>query len=90
MIRKAKELSPEQRMAVEALISQLSEQDDVSVRRLSTSPAVSKARRREIPQNLQEYFAQVDEQRQPMSAADADSVLDEALRSTRPGYRPVA
>lgn len=90
MIRKAKELSPEQRMAVEALISQLSEQDDVSVRRLSTSPAVSTARRREIPQNLQEYFAQVDEQRQPMSAADADSVLDEALRSTRPGYRPVA
>jgi len=37
---------------------------------------------------LRKYFAEVDARRKPGSAEEAEEILDEALRSTRPGYRP--
>ena len=90
MIHKAADLSEDQKLAIESLIGQrLSEQDNVSVRRLPPPPELSAERRQEIADGLRHYFAQVDAQRQPMSEAEAEDVINEALRSVKPGFRPL-
>jgi hypothetical protein len=90
MIRKAADLSEDQKLAIESLIGQrLSEQDNVSVRKLPTQPELSAERRKEIAEGLRRYFAQVDVQRQPMSEEEAEALINERLRSVKPGYRPI-
>ncbi len=90
MIHKAKDLSPDQRKAVEALIGQtLSEQDHVSVRRLRPPANVSPDRRQATLVGIDQFFARIDSQRQPASAEEANAIIDEALRLTRPDYRPI-
>jgi hypothetical protein len=90
MIRSARELSADQKMAIESLIGQeLSEQDNISVRKLAPPPHLTPERRKEIVDGLRKYFAQVDAQRQPMSDEEAEDVINEALRSIKPTYRPI-
>ena len=90
MIHKAKDLSPEQRLAIEGLLGRaIAEQEDISVRALPQTPQVSPERRREIINALQAHFAQIDAQRRPAPPEEAGEIIDEALRSTRPSYRPV-
>ncbi len=90
MICSAKDLSPGQKLAIESLIGHpLSEQDHISVRRFRPSPQISNGRREEILRNLEAHFARVDSHREPVSAEEAARVINEALRSTRPNYRPV-
>ncbi len=90
MILKAKDLSPEQRLVLEGILGQsVSELDDISVRKLSPPPSHLPERRAEILGGLREYFARIDRQRQPVSDEEADEIINEALRSTRPNYRPV-
>ena len=90
MIHRAKDLSPEQRLAIEGLLGRaIAEQEDISVRVLPQVSTVSSERRREIIASLEAHFAQVDAQRLPVMPQEADDALDEALRSTRPHYRPV-
>ena len=90
MIHKAKDLSPTERSAIEALIGEpLCEQDDISIRRLAAPQHLSTERRQEILKGLRKYFAEIDAQRRPASQEEANAILDEALRSTRPGYRSV-
>jgi hypothetical protein len=88
MIRDVKDLSPDEKVAVENLLGRsLSEQETVSVQAFEP-PALSDQRRREIVEALQQYFADVDAKRQPVSAEEADDMINEAMRSSRPGYRP--
>ena len=88
MIHKVKDLSPEQRVALERLIGHaISDQEDISVRVLQPSSEISANRRREIVKKLNAYFAQVDAQRKPVSTDQANEIIDQALRSARPGYR---
>jgi len=90
MIHKAKDLSPDQRLAIENLIGQsLSEHDDVSIRKLSFITQLAPERRQEILNELDKYFARIDSQRQPLPEEEADAIINEALRSTRPDYRPM-
>jgi hypothetical protein len=90
MIHKAADLSEDQKLAIESLIGQrLSEQDNISVRRLPEPPELSAERRKEIADGLRRHFAQVDAQRQPMPAEEAEDVINEALRSVKPGFRPI-
>jgi hypothetical protein len=90
MIHKARDLSPEQRIAIESLIGQsLSEQDDVSVRKLSSIRQLEPETRQQILDGLDKYFARIDARHQSASEAAADEIIDEALRSTRPDYRPI-
>jgi len=90
MIHKARDLSPEQRLGVEGLLGRaIAEQEHISVRALPEAPRLSPERRREIIAGLEAHFAQVDAQRQPVSPQEADEIINEALRSTRPNYRPV-
>jgi hypothetical protein len=38
---------------------------------------------------MDKYFAKIDAQRKPVSEEEEEEIINEALRSTRPGYRPV-
>ena len=51
-------------------------------------PAISEQRRLETAEALKQYFAEIDAKSQPVSAEEADDIITEAIRSSRPGYRP--
>ena len=88
MIHHAKDLSPEQKKVIERLLGRrLQENEAVSVRAIEP-PSVSDQRRLEIIEELKRYFAEVDANSRRMSAEEADEILTEAIRSTRPDYRP--
>jgi hypothetical protein len=88
MIHEVKNLSPDQKLAVESLLGRpVSEQETVSVQAFQP-PAVSVQRRQEIAEALRRYFAEVDAKRRPVSADAAGGIIDEAMRDSRPGYRP--
>jgi len=63
------------------------EDEEISVRAIQT-PALSDQRRKELAEELRRYFAEVDARRQSGSAEEAEEILNEAMRSVRPGYRP--
>ena len=89
MIRDAKDLSPDQKAAIESLLGRrVLEDEAISVRAIQP-PALSDQRRLGILGGLEAYFAKVDAQRQPASPEEADAIIDEALRSTRPNYRSI-
>ena len=62
---------------------------DQSDQRLPAVPSITPERRREIIEALRQHFEAVDANRQPVSPEEADEIINEALRSTRPNYRPV-
>lgn len=87
MILNAKDLSPDQKTVIENILGRrVPEDESVSVRAFEP-PSLSDERRAEILHGLDAYFAEVDAQRQPVSTAEADRILNEALRSARPNYR---
>jgi hypothetical protein len=89
MIHNAKDLSVDQKTVIEGLVGRrVLEGEEISIRAIQ-APPLSDERRAEVLRDLQTYFAQVDAQRQPASAEEADAIIDEALRSTRPNYRPI-
>jgi hypothetical protein len=88
MIRNARDLSPDQKAAIESLLGRrVLEDEEISVRAIQP-PALSDQRRKELVEGLTKYFAEVDARRKPGSAEEAEEILTEALRSARPGYRP--
>ena len=87
MIHKAKDLSPEQKVAIESLLGlQVLDDEAISVRAIAP-PALSAQEKHELAEQLRKYFAEVDARRRPGSAEEGEEVLTEALRSRRPGYR---
>ena len=87
MIRDVKDLSRDQKMAVESLLGRsVSEQETVSVQAFQP-PAISDQRRQEIVGALRQYFAEVDAKRQPVSAREADDIINEAMRESRQRMR---
>ena len=90
MIRTAKDLSPDQKQAIEGLLGRrISDEEEISIRALEAHKGVPPERRAQILASLREHFATVDARWPPISAQEADDIFNEALRSTRPGYRPV-
>ena len=88
MIRSAKDLSADQKAAIESLLGRrVLENEAISVRAIEP-PALSDKRRQELAEELSEYFAEVGARRKPGSAEEAEEILTEAIRGTRPGYRP--
>lgn len=88
MIHKAKDLSPEQKVAIESLLGRRVLDDDAISVRVIEPPALSDHQKHELAEQLREYFAQIDARRQAGSAEEADEILNAAIRSSRPGYRP--
>ena len=59
----------------------------ISIRAIE-SPALSDERKQELAEQLKKYFAEVDALRKPDSQEDAEDIINEAMKSVRPGYRP--
>jgi len=88
MIRNAKDLSRDQKAVIEGLLGRhVLENEAISVRAIEP-PALSDQRRREQTAELRKYFSEVDARRKPGSPEEAEEILTEAIRSSRPGYRP--
>jgi hypothetical protein len=88
MIRPAKDLSPDQKVAIESLLGRrVLEDEEISVRAIQP-PSLSDERRKELVEQLRTYFEEVDSRRKPASAEEAEDTLTEAIRSVRPGFRP--
>jgi len=88
MIHRARDLSPDQKLLIERLLGRRVLEDEAISVHAFEPPAVPDERRGEIAEELRKYFAEVDANRSPASADEADEVITEAIRSTRPGYRP--
>jgi hypothetical protein len=43
----------------------------------------------EALEKLRQYFTRLDAKRAPVSDEEAEEIINEALRSTRPNYRPI-
>ena len=88
MIHNAKDLSPCQKAVIESLLGRsVLENEAISIRAIE-HPVLSEQRRQEQGADLRNYFSEVDARRRPGSPDEADEILTEAIRSSRPGYRP--
>jgi len=88
MIHRAKDLSPDQRAAIESLLGRrILEDKAISVRAIESS-ALTDERKHELVEQLKKYFAEVDARRNPGSSEEAEDIINDAMKSVRPGYRP--
>jgi hypothetical protein len=88
MICFAKDLSPDQKAALESLLGRrVLDGQAVSVRTFEPA-TVPQNRKLAIADELRKYFAEVDASRNPVSEEDAEDIITEAMRSVRPGYHP--
>lgn len=88
MICNATDLSPDQKAALEKLLGRrVHDGEAVSVRTFEPA-VVSREQKIEIANELRKYFAEVDAARKPVSDVEAEDIINEAMRSVRPGYRP--
>jgi hypothetical protein len=86
MIHKAKNLTPDEKLLIEHLLGrQVLEEEAISVRAFEP-PALSEEQRQEVAQQLKRYFAELDKNREPDSADRAEEVINEAIRTSRPGF----
>jgi hypothetical protein len=84
-----RDLSPNQKAAIESILGRhVRENEEISVTAIQP-PALSDQQRAEVLRGLAAHFARVDEQKRPAPPEEADAIIEEALRSTRPNYRPV-
>jgi hypothetical protein len=91
VVHSVKDMSANQRLAVESLLGrQLRDEEKVSIRPIPvTKDAPPLSRRREISEAMRDYFACVDEQRKDVPDEEIDAAIDDALRQARPSYKPV-
>jgi hypothetical protein len=84
-----KDLSLEQKLAVESLLGRpVSDEESVSVKAFSPSSRLNDEERRAAIEKLNLYFAHIDVKRQTVTDEEEDAIINEALRSVRPDYRP--
>ena len=92
MLYQVRDLSPEQRRAAEMLLGQpVSEDDAVSIKRLGPTTIIpsklSPEDRVAALRLLEQRFGSAN--RPEVSEKEEEAAINEALRSTRPNYRPV-
>ena len=88
MIHLARDLSPDQKAAIESLLGRRVMEDEAVSVRAFQPPALSNERRQELGDELTKYFDEVDARRKPGLPEEAEEIINEAMRSVRPGYRP--
>jgi hypothetical protein len=89
MICNAKDLSADQKAVFESLLGRrVHDGEAVSIRTFEPA-SVPPRRKLEIAAELRKYFAEVDAARKPVLEDEAEEIINEALRSVRPGYRPI-
>ena len=94
MLHRVRDLSPEQKLAVEALLGRsVSEDESVSVKALAPlqihESKLSPEERHAALERLNRYFERLHAKCRPMTEQEEQSLITEALRSARPGYRPI-
>ena len=91
MVHHVKDLSAEQRMAIESLLGRaLLDEEALSIRPIPvTKDAPPLSRRREIAKQMREHFAKLDQQTQDIPQDEMDGAIDEALTHVRPSYKPI-
>lgn len=94
MLHRVKDLSPEQKLAVEALLGRtVSNEEAVSVGAVVPASMIpsqlSKHERGEALRQMDAHFAKVDSRRAPVSEEEEDAIFVEAMKSVRPNYRPM-
>jgi len=87
MIHRAKDLSPDQRAAIESLLGRRMLEDEAISIRAIESPPLSVERKQELLEQLKRYFDEVDAHRQAGSPKEAEEIINEAMKSVRRGYR---
>ena len=86
-IQRAGELSAGLKSAVEALLGRPLEPDEeVSVMAFRPHEAPSKLDRQEISHRLKQHMDKMAERVKDVPEEELDDILDEAMRSVRPGY----
>ena len=88
MICNANDLSPDQKTALETLLGRRVQEGEAVSLRTFEPATVLPQRKLELANELRKYFAEVDAARKPISEAEAEDMITEAVRSVRPGYRP--
>jgi hypothetical protein len=92
MLYQVKDLSPDQKRAAEMLLGRpIAEDEAVSIKSLGPTTIISSKlspeERVEALRALEHRFAA--ERRPEFSEEEEEAITNEALRSTRPNYRPV-
>jgi len=93
MMHRVKDLSLQQKVVVESLLGRsVSEDEAVSIKTVEPAAIISsrltEEQRKAALEKLDLYFARVDAHRQPVSDEEEESIINDALRSTRPSFRP--
>ncbi len=88
MISNAKDLSPDQKAVIESLLGRRIVDDEAISVCAIRPPSLSNQQKQERVAQLKQYFVNVDARREPISPEEAEDIIDEAMRSVRPGYRP--
>jgi uncharacterized protein (DUF2336 family) len=89
-IQKADDLSPAVKSALESLLGRsLEPGEEVSVMAFRPHEAPEPAVRKQLAQRLAKQTDETAERGKEVSEAEQDEILDEAMRSVRPGYRRV-
>jgi hypothetical protein len=89
-ILREKDLSPEQRRAAELLLGRAVEAGETVMVRASriVKDAPNEEERREAIDKLKQYFSRIDAKPKDLSPEEEDELIDETMRSVRPGYQP--
>ena len=87
-LHSARRLSPLVRSALEQLLGRaLGDDEAISVRAYQPHEAPSLEQQRAIAVELRQYFAKIDPKSKEIAESEQEEILDEAIRSVRPGYR---
>jgi hypothetical protein len=94
MVHHVKNLSSGDRLAVESLLDRSVSNDEwVEIRAVGDPACIPSSltdkERESVIEKLNRYFAEVEANRLLVSKEEEDEIINEALRSTRPNYRPI-
>ena len=83
----AKELSMEQRSAIESLLGRRVSEDEAVTVQAYRPASMSPQKRAEIVDGLKAYFGELDARKAAADAGEADAAFEEAMRQTRPNFQ---
>ena len=85
-----RDLSPEARQVVEQLLGRpLEENEQISLHAYKVSEEPSSAAKQEALRDLRALWARADEKTKDIPEEEWEEIVDEAMRSVRPGYRRI-
>jgi hypothetical protein len=87
-LHSARTLSPPVRSALEQLLGRpLGDNEAISIRAYQPKEGPTAEQQREIAHKLRLYFARIDGKTRNVPNSEQEDILDEAIKSVRPGYR---